>query len=84
MSHCYDCKEVFRKLDDYLDRSLEPEELESVRAHLELCEECANCCEYESSLLRCVREKLSRIDCPGDLMKRISARLAEVERRATN
>lgn len=69
------CAEVFRKLDDYLDRTLDAEELILVEAHLETCAECAGEYRFEENLLIEVRNKLQRLDAPDELMSRISARL---------
>lgn len=69
------CEEVFRKLDDYLDRTLSAEDLAAVEAHLETCAECAGEYRFEENLLGEVRSKLQRIEAPDELMSRISARL---------
>ncbi len=75
----YPCQEAVRRLADYLDRALSPEEMARVQAHLELCAECARAFGYEASVLREIRSKLARINLPPDLLVRISARLRESE-----
>ena len=75
------CEEMFRRLDDYMDRELSADQAALVREHLEVCAVCAAEYAFESSMLRSVREKLNRIAAPPDLMRKISARLAEAERR---
>jgi mycothiol system anti-sigma-R factor len=72
----FTCEDVFRRLDDYLDRALSPEELRKVQEHLETCAACAGEYRFEESFLAGVREKVSRIDMPADLLDRITARLA--------
>ena len=75
------CEELFRRLDDYLDRELDQREAVLVREHLETCAVCAAEYAFEASMLRSVRAKLSHIAAPPDLMQKISLRLAETERR---
>ena len=67
----YTCEEAFRRLDDYLDRELSEEETVLVKEHLEICAGCAREFEFESSLLRGVREKLQQIELPPSLQARI-------------
>lgn len=74
------CEELFRRLDDYMDRELTPDESAMVREHLETCAQCAGEYSFESSMLRNVREKLRRIAAPSELMAKISKRIAQAER----
>ena len=74
------CEELFRRLDDYMDRELSADDAALVREHLETCAVCATEYSFEASLLKSVREKLRHISAPADLMKKISLRLAEVDR----
>jgi len=67
----YTCEEAFRRLDDYLDRELTPEETALVHEHLETCAGCAREFTFEASVLRGVREKLRQIDLPESLQSRI-------------
>jgi anti-sigma factor (TIGR02949 family) len=66
------CEELFRRLDDYLDRELEEPEIELIREHLETCATCVNVFSFEESVLRNVRQKVERIAAPSDLRGRIS------------
>lgn len=75
----YNCKEVFERLDDFVDRELDPEELGCVEEHLEKCAACAREYEFEADLLTEIRAKLRRIDVPHDLATRISRMLRESE-----
>ena len=72
----YSCEEVFRRIDEYLDRELAPQEVERVRAHLETCVVCASEYRFEDALLREVRSKLRRVAMPADLRSRIERELA--------
>jgi len=67
----YTCEEAFRRLDDYLDRELSPDETVLVREHLEICAGCAREFNFEASLLSGVRDKLRQIDVPASLQARI-------------
>lgn len=69
------CEETFRRLDDYLDRRLSPEETRLIEEHLHLCEACSREFVFEASVIEGVREKLSRLTAPPDLVARISAQI---------
>ena len=67
----YSCEEAFRRLDDYLDRELSPEETVLVKEHLEVCAGCAREFDFEASLMKGVRAKLRQIELPPTLQARI-------------
>ena len=67
----YTCEEAFRRLDDYLDRELSPEETVLVKEHLEVCAGCAREFDFEASLMKGVRAKLRQIELPATLQARI-------------
>lgn len=73
------CEEALRRLDDYLDRELRPEELHRVEGHLKTCEVCAREFGFEAAVVHSVKTKLQRIGVPGELRTRL-ARLLEAER----
>lgn len=77
----FTCEEMFRRLDEYVDRELNEVEAAMVREHLETCAVCAAEYAFEASMLKSVREKLHHIAAPPGLMRKISARLAEAEGR---
>ena len=70
------CSEVFRRLDDYLDRELSPEEMLLVRAHLETCAACAAEHRFERVVLDSIKEKVRRLPVPSDLASKVHAALA--------
>ena len=70
------CSEMVRRLDDYVDRTLSPSELEQVEEHLRECVTCAAQFRFEVSLIEALRERLQRITLPDDLFSRIRDRLA--------
>ena len=69
------CEETFRRLDDYLDRRLSPEETRLIEEHLHTCEACSREFVFEASVIEGVREKLRRVAAPPDLIARISAQI---------
>jgi anti-sigma factor (TIGR02949 family) len=71
----YTCEEAFRRIDDYLDRELTPEEMRLVQSHLEICEGCAREFRFEASVLQGVKRKLRQIDVPADFQSRLLAAL---------
>jgi len=79
----YDCAETFRRLDDYLDRALAPDEIEKVEEHLARCERCAPEFAFDATVLREVRAKLARVQAPPSLLDSIRKRLAEDEPRSS-
>ncbi len=73
----YTCAEVLKKLDDYLDRELGPEEVRKVGEHLETCAVCAAEHRFEASVLSEIRTKLRRIEVPRELRQKLSRLLSE-------
>jgi anti-sigma factor (TIGR02949 family) len=71
----YRCEEAFRRMDEFLDRELAPQEMARVRTHLETCAACASEYGFEEDLLRTVRAKLQRVDVPPELRDRVADRL---------
>ena len=72
----FTCEEMFRRLDDYLDRELSAREMELAREHLETCALCAQEHRFEASVIDEVRRRVRRIDVPGEMMERIVVSLA--------
>jgi anti-sigma factor (TIGR02949 family) len=72
----YSCEEVFRRIDEYLDRELAASEVANVRAHLETCAACAGEYAFEEQVLRSVKEKLRRVAVPEALRERIALQLS--------
>jgi len=73
----YTCEEVFRRLNDYLDRELSPAEMAMVKEHLDTCGQCASEHAFEASVLQELKSKLRRIDLPQSLLDKVAAILAE-------
>lgn len=69
------CEETFRRLDDYLDRRLTPEETRLVEEHLQTCAACTREFAFEASVLTGVRRKLRHLQAPADLLSRVLSQL---------
>jgi anti-sigma factor (TIGR02949 family) len=67
----YDCQAAFARLDDFLDRQLGPDESGAIEAHLTVCAHCAEVFSFEERVVVAVRQKMSRLDVPCDLMARL-------------
>jgi len=74
-----DCKQVFERLDDYLDRELSPEEVVLVEAHLRDCEHCALDYRFEREILDSLKDKVRRVTVPDTLRKMVLDSLRKVE-----
>lgn len=70
------CEEAFRRLDDYLDRRLSPEETKLIEEHLHVCAACTREFTFEASVIRSVRKKLKRVAAPPDLLDKINMLIA--------
>ena len=68
----FDCQEVFKKIDDHVDHTLDASEIAAMEAHLEKCEVCRCGYRFEESFLREMREKIERVGIPEQLRDRIS------------
>jgi anti-sigma factor (TIGR02949 family) len=73
------CEAAFRRLDDFLDRELSPDEMRLVEEHLHVCAACTREFTFEASVLAGVRGKLRSITAPPDLLARISAQISRVD-----
>jgi anti-sigma factor (TIGR02949 family) len=73
------CEEAFRKLNDYLDRRLTPEETRIIEEHLEICAWCAREFNFETSVLHGLKRKVKQIEAPKGLLSRILSQLPPTE-----
>lgn len=71
----FDCHQTFRRLNDYLDRMLTPEDTRLVEAHLADCVTCAREYRFEQDVLDQVRGALRRLDVPPQLFRKVSEQL---------
>jgi anti-sigma factor (TIGR02949 family) len=75
------CEEAFRRLDDFLDRRLGPEETRLVEEHLQICDACTREFTFEASVLNGVKQKLRHLEAPADLLARVLSRLPSAPER---
>ena len=73
----YTCEEMFRRLDDYVDRELGPAESRRVEEHLATCSACAAEYAFEAHVLSELRVKLRRVAVPASLKARIESVIAQ-------
>jgi anti-sigma factor (TIGR02949 family) len=69
------CEEAFRRLDDFLDRRLSPDETRLVEEHLRICDACTREFSFEASVLSGIKQKLRHLNAPPDLVARILGQL---------
>ena len=69
------CEEAFRRLNDFLDRRLTPEENRIIEEHLEICAWCAREFNFETSVLHGLKRKVRELDVPAGLLSRILSQL---------
>jgi len=79
----FNCEQVFKRLDDYLDRELNTEETELIKEHLEICQWCADTYEFQAEVLVSVRERVQRVAAPPQLRDRIAAALQRARAEST-
>jgi anti-sigma factor (TIGR02949 family) len=72
----YTCEEMLRRLDDYLDRELTPDEIRRVEEHLKDCEACIREFGFEANVISAVRSKLRQVEVPDTLADRVAMSLA--------
>ena len=72
----YRCEEVFRRMDEFIDRELAAHEAALVREHLETCAACASEYSFEENVLLTVKAKLRRVAVPAELRARIERSLS--------
>jgi len=67
----FTCKEVFERLQDYLDRELTKDEVLQVEAHLADCKMCSSEYTFEQGVLRYVTDSVRDVEIPEDLSKKL-------------
>jgi anti-sigma factor (TIGR02949 family) len=67
------CELVARRLDDYLDRELDDDFLHAIRAHIQVCEACAQSTAFEEHVLSGLKEQLRRVAPPPALVESVRA-----------
>jgi anti-sigma factor (TIGR02949 family) len=73
------CEEAFRRLDDFLDRRLSPDEMRLIEEHLEVCGWCAREFNFEASVLHGLKRRLRQLNAPAGLLSKILSQLPREE-----
>jgi len=73
-----DCAGVIQRLYEYLDEELDPETIERIREHLEVCKRCYPRYAFEKAFLRFISEQ-GRVEAPPELRRRIFQSILEEE-----
>ena len=73
----YECEDVLRRLDAYLDRELSEKEMQLVRQHVESCVTCAREVGFEGRVLDELKKKMRRVEMPAELSERIGRLLSD-------
>jgi anti-sigma factor (TIGR02949 family) len=68
----YSCEEAVRRLNEYLDKELAPEERADVIKHLALCKPCLERFNFEQTLLISIRTKMQKVSAPPELKTRLN------------
>ncbi len=69
------CAKTVKLLQEYLDRELTGDEVETVQGHLDRCPPCVKLFRFEESVRRLVRVHCERDCAPTSLREQILARL---------
>jgi anti-sigma factor (TIGR02949 family) len=68
----YSCEECIKRLNDYLDHELSPEERDDVVRHLNLCKPCLERFHFEENLIVSLRQKVTHLCAPSKLREKLS------------
>lgn len=68
----YSCEECIKRLNDYLDHELSPEEREDVVKHLNLCKPCLERFHFEENLIVSLRKKTADICASAKLREKLA------------
>ena len=71
-----ECVEAEKRLQAYVDRQLTTAEVELIEAHLETCDRCSRCYQFEPVVWERVKQACSE-PCPETLKKRLRNLCAE-------
>ena len=65
------CQEAVKRLTEFLDHELKPDEQEAVQQHLTLCRGCFARFHFEETLLGTIRQRVEAVRAPGSLRDKI-------------
>jgi anti-sigma factor (TIGR02949 family) len=73
----YSCEEAVKRLNEYLDHELTPEERVVVLKHLEICRPCLKRFSFEQTLVVSLRQKVTLLCMPASLRDKLHGLLHE-------
>lgn len=74
----FNCEQVFKRLDDYLDHELTPQEMKLIEEHLEICAWCAGAYDFQAGVINELRQRLQHIPAPDRLREKVANALKKV------
>ena len=75
----YSCEEAVKRLNEYLDHELTPDERIVVLKHLEICRPCLKRFSFEQTLVVSLRQKVTHLCAPSALREKLHSLLREKE-----
>ena len=72
-----ECQEAVKRLTEFLDKELGPDEETLVQQHLRACHGCFAKFHFEETLLRTIRERVEAVRAPGTLRDKILGLIAQ-------
>lgn len=80
MSHDnVDCQKAIERLDDYVDRALNEDDIRAIETHLSACPPCAKEFDFERSVIAQIKRRVADVNAPADLKSRVLARLSKLD-----
>ena len=73
----YSCEEAVKRLNEYLDHEMTPEERGVVLRHLEICRSCLTRFSFEQHLVVTLRQKVSLLCLPAPVREKLFLLLRE-------
>ena len=73
-----DCRDCLERLYEYLDKELSPDDVATVRRHIDDCRGCSDHFFFEASLIEKIHDACADDRAPAHLRERIILRLSEV------
>ena len=71
-----ECQEAVKRLTEFLDKELGPNEEAQVQQHLRACRGCFTKFHFEETLLRTIRERVEAVRAPSSLRDKILGLIA--------
>lgn len=73
----YSCEEAVKRLNEYLDHELAPDERQDVIKHLTICRPCLERFHFEENLVIQLRERMKKFCAPQSLKSRLTVLISK-------